>query len=450
MLPNTNKISRFSILGGVASLLLLSFREANLFLPALWLLFMLLGNILYHDRTERNLFRINLNISLFLLPLFLWSYTLQTGKPFITGGDSEAYYNNFMLLLDGKVEINPRSRYILYYLVSWKYYAFMKFLTGSTSYLFLVLLTLFISANTAPLLYKIGRNENFKEQVLLSACLMTCVFPSLVERYIIIMREGFIIAPFLFSVYLSQKIKNTEGVGKLKYACLFLLTILWIGNIRFEISAIAILFFFLYNYVFTDKAFSFKNYVFLCGVAILAALFILPNIVGVQLTEHYDLSAKMESFDTQSLENVDSLTSSLRHRGFIGRFILFFYCAFMPVPPHVISNLSTPHYYLLAAGNVMWYFMLPVSMVGIFRNIKQKTFSGFSKSFLVIALVAILMLSLTLLGTERHKIYIYPIVFLFFFNYLSNTSKKKSSRLFIMIAILFMLLVSAYLIMKSI
>jgi hypothetical protein len=447
MLLNTDKISRYAIIGGIASLLLLTVLEAEIFLPALWLLFMLTGNVFYRGRTERNLFRLNFNISLFLLPFFLWSYTLQTGKPFIAGGDSERYYNDFMDLLDGRVEIHSLSRYILYYIVSWKYYALVKFAMDSTSYLYLVFLTIFISANTAPLLYKIGRNENFNEKILLNACLMTCIFPSLVEISTAILREGFTVAAFLFSVYLSQKIKNTGGAGKLKYILLLLLAILWMANMRFEVSVAATLFFVLYNYVFTDN-FSLKNYVYLCFIALLAVLLVLPNIVALQL-DYYNLNSKRELLDARSLEQADSLTASLRHQGFAGRFFLFFYCTLLPIPPHLFSYPAVPHYYLLAMGNVLWYFVLPISSIEIFGNIRRKVYPAFSKSYLAVSIAAVFIVSVTYLGSERLKIYIYPIMFLFFFHYIANHSKRQKIRMFTVLFFLYVLVVVAYILVKT-
>jgi hypothetical protein len=447
MLPNIKKLSEWTAIGAVIALFCLAVVETELGLLPLYLLFILLGNVFYRGKTERNLFRINLNVSLILLPLFLWSFVLLTGKPFIEGGDSEDYYNDFMQLLNGNAEISLRSRYILYYIVSWKYFAVIKLITGSTSYLYLMLLTAFISANTAPLLYKIGKNENFKENVLLGASLLTCVFPSLVQTNIVILREGFIVAPFLLAVYLSQKIKHADAWKKSKSIAFLLLTILWIGNIRFEVCVPVVLFFVLYNYVFAGK-FSIKNWLFLGIIAALAALFVLPNITGLQLTEYYDINAKRELFDTRSLENSDSISGALRHSGFIGRFLLFFYCAFMPLPVYLFSNLAIPHYYLLAAGNMMWYFVLFASVMEIFRNIKQKKFLGFSKSFLIIALAVIYMLSNTLLGTERHKLYLYPVMFLFFFSYLYNHSRKTIIHNLIRYLLILLMLICIYLLLK--
>jgi hypothetical protein len=448
MTLDTGKISRLAGAGGVASLLLLTFREAEIFLPALWLIFMLAGQALYRDKTERNLFRINLNAVLCLLPFFLWSYTLQTGKPFIGGGDSENYYNNCMALLDGRAGIYARSRYALYEFVSWKYYALVEFVTGSRGYLYFVFLTLFISAHIAPLLYKIGRGENFNEKIVLYACLMACVFPSLVEMSTAILREGFTTAPFLFAVYLSQKIKNERDTGKFKYITLFLLAILWMANIRFEVSVVAALFFVIYNYVFTD-GFSWKNYIFLGFIAVLAVLLVLPNIVALQLTEYFSLNSKMARLDMRSLEQVNSLTTSLRHQGLAGRVFLFFYCATMPIPSPVFQHPAVPHYYLLAAGHVLWYFALPVSVIEISRNIMRKVYPAFSKSFLVVAVAAVFMLSLTYLGSERLKIYIYPVMFLYFFHYLANHSRRQKMRMFATLFIVYMLAVVAYALVKT-
>jgi len=408
---------------------------------------MLFGNILYRDKTERNLFRINLNISLLLLPLFLWSFVMLTGKPFIEGGDSEDYYNDFMQLLNGKAEINLRSRYILYYIVSWKYYTVINFITGSASYLYLMFLTLFISANTAPLLHKIGKNENCNERVLLGACLLTCFFPSLIQTNIVILREGFIVAPFLLAIYLSQKFKYAITRKKIKYIVFLLLTLLWIGNIRFEVSVIVCIFFLLYNYVFVNR-FSIKNWLFLGITVALALLFVTPYITGLQLTEYYDITTKREFFDSLSSEKTDSITGYLRHLGFIGRIVLFFYCAFMPLPIFLFSHPSIPHYCFLAIGNVMWYFILYVSVIEIFSNIRHKVYTAFSKSFTVIFIAVIYMLSNTLLGTERHKLYIYPLMFIFFFNYVYGHSKRTVMHNLLCFIIVILILIFVYLFLK--
>jgi hypothetical protein len=425
---NTRKISNYAIAGGIASLLFLLVSEEDPVLLPLWLLFMLLGNLFYRGRTERNLFKISFNVSLFLLPLFIGSYVLLTGKPFFPGGDSETYYDNFSRAVDtGDLGIGQRARYILYYIVSWKYLSLLKAITGSTSYLYIVFLTMFISANVAPLLYKIGRGENFKEKILLNACLLSCVFPLLVETSTAILREGFTTAPFLLFVYLSQKIKNATGGGKIKYLVFLSLVFLWIANIRFEVSMIAVLFYVLYNHVFTGE-FRVKNYIYLGVIALLAAILVLPNVAALQ-TGYFDLNRR-EEFEGLEKYGADSLSASLRQQGFFARFFLFFYCAILPIPPTVFFHPGIPHYYLMAAGNVLWYFALPASVIEIFRIIKRKECPAFSKSFLITTVAAIFMVTITYLGSARLKIFIYPIMFLFFFSYLASHSRQQKRRLF--------------------
>jgi hypothetical protein len=446
MTVNVRKISNYAIAGGIASLLSLRVSgEAPALLP-LWLFFMLLGNLFYRDRTERNLFKISFNVSLFLLPLFIGSYVLLTGKPFSPGGDSEDYYGDFSRAIDtGDLGINSRARYILYYIVSWKYLSLMKFITGSTSYLYLVFLTMFISANTAPLLYKIGRGESFKEKMLLSACLLSCVFPLLVETSTSICREGFTTAPFLLSVYLSQKIKNATGGRKIKYLVFFSLVFLWIANIRFEVSLIAVLFYVFYNHVFTGE-FRVKNYIYLGAIALLAAILVLPNVAALQ-TGYFDLGRR-EAFEALEKYSIDSLSASLRQQGPVARLFLFLYCAILPIPPNVFFHPDIPHYYLLAAGNVLWYFALPASVIEIFRIMARKECPAFSKSFIIIAVAAIFMLSVTYLGSARHKIYIYPIMFLFFFSYLANHSRQQKRRFFVVLFFAYAFAALAYMSVK--
>jgi hypothetical protein len=183
----------------------------------------------------------------------------------------------------------------------------------------------------------------------------------------------------------------------------------------------------------------------------LVVLFVLPVVFPhmTGLIEYYDLNSKMERLDARSLEDAGSLSTSLRHRGLAGRFFLFFYCAVLPIPPHVFVNPGVLHYYLLGAGHVLWYFVLPVSVVEIVRVIRRKLYPAFSRSFLALAVVNIFIVSMTYLGSERLKIYIYPVMFLFFVHYLANHSRRQKTRTFAILFSLYTLAVVAYALVRT-
>jgi hypothetical protein len=366
----------------------------------------------------------------------------ETGQPFIPGGDSQTYHATFIDMLNGSFH-NFFGRYEFYLYIGWKFYGVIYFLTSSTSYIYFAFLSLFIGANTAPLLYKVGVNR-FHEKTLIYACLMTCFFPSLLQINVVILRESFIIAPFIYSVYLSinqKSIKNT---------LLFVATLVFMLNIRLEIGGMAFLFYILYNYVFISKNKNDANGIIRIMLFIVALVFSLQFINSLNDLDYWSPKRQMAAYDQRSQESMAgaSISRSLRQGGIIGRLVLFFYCAFVPVPPHVIY-FPFLHNFLLCWGNIVWYFVLPVSVFEITKTIRKKNnISSFSLSFFVVFVSAILIISLTSLGSERHKLYLYPIIFLFFCQFVCLHSKRENLRVFTPISIVYLILIVLYLIMK--
>lgn len=441
-----SKLSKFSLSLGLLSLIIILIYTGEIFLFPLYLLFCLLGFLLYRNKTERQFFFISLSISLLFIPFFTYSYIQETGFPFRPGGDAQYYYESFIDSLNILYNNMLSGRYAFYIYIGHVYYKVINILTHSTSYIYFVFLTMFISSNTAPLLYKLGY-EKFNEKNLLYACLMTCFFPSLIQSNTAILREGMVIAPIMYCVYLSSKQSSVKNV------LLFVLTLIYILNIRFEMGVVVIIFYILYNMVFVSKKNINAIKIIMIITFIILSISSLRYIRSLDNMNYWSLENKIEHLKEKSLAingSESSLSTSLRQGGIFSKTILFFYCMYVPVPPDITVS---PNLYngFLAIGNILWYFILPISIIAMIKDIKAKsTTCNFSKSFLITFISAILMISLTYLGSERLKLYLYPILFIYFFNYLNSHTRRENFNMFRNLSLIYFLCFIVYMRIKYI
>lgn len=438
-MKNLKLILVFSSIIGLLSLIYTIYQTDEPFLFILSILYIMGGLWLYKSNEERFFYFFSLNVALFFLPILTHSYLQQTGSPFIPGGDAQTYYEKVMEMLRGDFS-RFYGRYKLYLYVGWKFYEIINIFTTTTSYIYFVFLNIFIGANISPLLYKVGKRIS-KNETLIYACLMTSLFPLIIQVTDGTWREGFIYAPFLYSIYLAINLKNT------KYLLFFFITFLFIINIRMEVGIASLIFFILYNYVFLDKyGKTNKPYInksISIGALIIGIMFCL--YIGLFEYLNYSTSASLEyqieayNEASNEMSEGNSIANTLRNMGFLGKLLLFFYSLFSPIPPPAFTvPIPYFHYYFISLGSIIWYFVFPVSIFGLIKELKNKELLSFVKSLLITLVFGIGIISITTVGTARHKLYLYPLLFLFYFHTISNLSPKEIFKLYSKIIVVYL------------
>lgn len=435
----------FSNIAGVLSFIYLVYNTNEEFLAVLYTLCVFAGFFMYREKYERSFFFLSLNIALFLLPFLTYSYIQQTGHPFIPGGDAQTYYEKIREIYNGNFT-QYIGRYKLYLFIGWKFYQIINVFTNSLNPIYIVFLNLFVCANISPLLYKVGKGL-FKNNVLIYACLMTSLFPMLIQVADGTWREGLVYAPFLYSIYLSMNLKTA------KHLILFFIIFLFIINIRMEIGIVSILFLISYNYFFENKNTlenREKSNKYIYGFILLGAI-VYCLYLGLFEYLNYSNSASIEyQMDvyrekSNELSDATSISNILRNSGVIGNLILFIYTLFSPLPPPLFASQTILfHNVFISIAAIIWYFVLPFSLMGLIRNIKRENLSKITKSFLVILFVSTLIISLTTVGTARHKLYLYPIMFLYYFDYIFSSSKRQIIKQYSIVTIVYIIAFLGY------
>jgi hypothetical protein len=419
----------------------------ELFLLAVYLLYIVLGLILYRNKEERFFYFLSLCAYLLILPFITNSYVHQTGYPFIPGGDAQDYYETVHEMSGGYFG-NYYGRYKLFLFIVWQYYKAINIFVHTTHPVYFCFLNMFMCANIAPVLYKIG-SRYFNEKVVWYSCLLTCLYPLIIQVATGTWRDGFTYAPFLYSIYLAMNHKN------IKQVVVFLLIVLFLMNIRMEIGIASLAFFLIYNYVFATNLNNRKklNKVYLLFI-LLALIFSYQTgqLNYLNYAKASSIEYQINTYNEKSNEYSEnnSLSNKLRNSGIAGRGALCIYTLFVPLPPPVfMANTNYFHYYFISLGAIMWYFIFPIATVEII-NFKNEKLVQISKSYLTTFIIGIIIIALTAVGSFRHKLYLYPIMFLYFFNYILRQSRNTRIALFTKIMVVYLSCFVGYLLIKNI
>lgn len=220
-----------------------------------------------------------------------------------------------------------------------------------------------------------------------------------------------------------------------------------------EIGIVSILFLISYNYFFENKNTlenREKSNKYIYGFILLGAI-VYCLYLGLFEYLNYSNSASIEyQMDvyrekSNELSDATSISNILRNSGVIGKFILFIYTLFSPLPPPLFASQTILfHNVFISIAAIIWYFVLPFSLMGLIRNIKRENLSKITKSFLVILFVSTLIISLTTVGTARHKLYLYPIMFLYYFDYIFSSSKRQIIKQYSIVTIVYIIAFLGY------
>jgi hypothetical protein len=416
------------------------------FLLALYILFTAWG-LLCYKREERFFYFLSLCAYLVFIPFLTNSYIHQTGYPFIPGGDAQGYYEKVQEMYNGYFG-SYYGRYKMFLFIVWQYYRAINIFVQTTRPVYFCFLNMFMCANIVPVLYKIG-SRYFNKKVVLYSCLLTCLYPLIIQVATGTWRDGFSYAPFLYSIYLAMNPKN------IKQVMVYFLIVLFLMNIRMEIGITSLVFFLTYNYVFaTNLKHNRKfNKVYLLFI-LLALIFVYQtgqlNYLNYAKTSSIEYQVNAYNEKSNEYSDGSSLSNKLRNFGLAGRGALCIYTLFVPLPPPVFAaNTNYFHYYFTSLGAIMWYFIFPLAIVEMI-NLKNEKLVQISKPYLVTFIFGIIIIALTAVGSFRHKLYLYPIMFLYFFSYILRQRPKARIALFTKIMVVFASCFVVYFLIKNI
>lgn len=446
------KSNFFFTLLGLISILYLSFNEGDGTILFLYFLFLIFGYIVYRGNA-RVFYFISFGFSLFILPFLLNSYLSLSSKPFIPGGDAERYYDVVLEIINGN-EKNYYGRYKLFLFTVSSYYKLILYLGGTNSYLCFFLLNLFMGANIAPLI-SIIIAKIYDEVLSIKTGVLTVFFPGLIIVATNSWRESFVYTPFLFSIYCCLNIKNLTTLLSYFGAFLFL------ANIRLEAAITSLIFFISFKYIFVGEEQkqnkSIANNRLFIFIGITSGLLFAYSkglFEYLKWVDSVSLETQMEAYNIMSNNKIgseNSISNSLRGNGIIGKIFLFIYTLFVPLPPPVFSTVKITFYSVFnSVGAFLWYLILPFSILGLRKGSKDEKIWCFSKAIFVSIFFALLIISLTSVGSARHKYYFYPILFFYFFYFLKNNAKETIVKYFKFIILIYGLLILVYFYIKLI
>lgn len=432
----------FSLLG-IFSLSILIDRIDDITIVYTVLILIFLGFVFLGKKINFQIFLLSFLIALSFLPLYTYSYLIDTSFPFIPGGDSQTFYEKVVDISNGDTT-SLWGRYIGFlYLVS-SFYKLITFFGISTSPYHFFLFSAFCGSLSSVLVFLIGK-KSFNLSVAIKASLLTMFFPILLKYSLGSLREIVALPMLLLGIY-------TILLENKKSKMFTLITIAFLSIIRLDWAIVLIIFAFFYYTAGLPIKVRGKIYfrVFILTLIFSSLAFFLVN------NGYFDISYyqgdKINEITSKTLEesNSGSLSSKLIKLGLLGRFFLFFYVIFVPIPPPIVDvKVSEIEPLLTSIGAVFWYFCVFYLFFVLKKTLRIKKYKKITIASIMMICANLLVLSFTSIGTYRHKLFIYPIAFLFLASFNQFYSRKFGRLLFFVITMVIITLFSSYLIFKS-
>lgn len=400
------------------------------------------GFIFFGKKLEFQIFTLSFLVALCFLPIYTYSYIVDTTFPFIPGGDAQTFYEKMVDIANGDATY-LFGRYIGYlYIVSF-FYKMIIFIGISSSPYHFFLFSAFCGALSSVLTFLIGK-KSFSTVDGVRAALLTMFFPILLKYFLGSLREALAVPIILFGIYSVLSERKLSGLWVV--LSFFLLSV-----IRLDWAATFIVFVFFYYTVGLPKKLRLKIYsrVFVIGFLFVSlGVFLISN--GYFDISYYE-GDKIERITNENLgfSNAGSLSSKLINMGVIGRVILFFYVFFVPIPPPIINaKISLIEPFLTSIGAVFWYFSI-FYLIFIFKKmLKIDIYRKISIATLFMIASNAAILAMTSVGTYRQKLFVYPLAFIFMVNFTKFYSRKFLGFLFFIILFIISILFVSYLIFK--
>ncbi|MFZ9846895.1 MAG: hypothetical protein ACO3EE_01935 [Flavobacteriales bacterium] len=374
-------------------------------------LLLLLGCFIFRGENQRYfLMAFSLGIAAAVLQGFI--FYLVNGKPFAGGGDDEFFYNQAVKMMAGKkVKL---GNYAVYLYINYSIYSIGDFL-GFTdmSYLNIGYSNAFVGATIAPCINNIAK-KFFDTDYTRKTVYYVMFFPIIISYSGLLLRDIWVAAIAVWIVYITLSNFNMLIKILLIAVCFYLSF-----GFRAATAVVSVMFFL--SYLF----YGLKNFYLKFTLAFIAFFiffaFFYKNIVAVQ-----DLTTDVYVGKVVGSAGDNSVGSKfVTSNNPVMKAIYFVIILYNPVPPFrgfVIDDL------FVTFGAMMWYFIIPGFILGLFTAMKDQKLKRYAYSFATSS--AILLLALfSMFGNERHKLMMYPIAIFFYIYYLKNYSSRFRTNL---------------------
>ncbi len=408
-----------------------------------FLLFFIGVFVLFRSGKERFVFTLSFVVGIVFLPLYSQSYITDTGFPFIQGGDAQTFYEKVVDIAQGDLS-QYWGRYKVFLFIVSKYYNFINFIgVGSYSPYHFFIFSIFCGAVSTTLTYLIGL-KTFNYNTALKAAVITSLFPILIKYNLGSLREVYALPFFLFAIY--QII-----IAKKKSSFFILISVLLVTGIRVDWGALLMVFLFFYYASGLPQKRRINIYIkmtaFLFIILVPAIYFFINN--GLLEVSYYS-SEKLQHINEYTTNNDNSsLTGKLKKMGLTGRLLLFFYVIIVPLPP-LLANYgkSIIEPLLTSIGSIFWYFSLLMIYLSVKKSYSDTKFKKFTNAFIALIFFTSTLLAFTSVGVYRHKLFIYPLSFLFLSHFTEFFNKTVRNIILMQTFVVILVLILLYTLIK--
>lgn len=407
---------------------------------------MIIGLCFGRNKTVKYLFLLAFFVNLSFISVFSYSYYLDTGLPFLPGGDSQEFVRKFIAISNGDYT-DYWGRYKLFLAIYSSYYEAIKLLEiGSESPYHTFILSSFFGAFIAPLTYLIGK-KLFNRDVALKAALLTVFFPLILQFNTTSLRVV-VASPFMLLI-MYQTIKTDLTV---KSFIISLLSFAIISSIRLDWAGYIIVFLFFYytsNLTFINLIKSYFIILIIVMILVFSYLFIQKN--GFTGFRYYSFERLLLFVsDVEGSGKSGSLSAKLVEMGILGRIILLPYVLFYPVIPPVLNSINSfiaP--LLISFGSLFWWFSIPLVGFSLAKKSNDLMHRRFVSAFIMMTITVIILVAFTSIGSFRHKLFIYPIAFIYLMAFRESYSAKFKLALLVVSMTVFLGLAGIYVLLKA-
>lgn len=370
-------------------------------------------------------------------------YQVKNGSGFFYFSDEQAYYTLSRSLAEdfirGSSATLPSSVAFPGYFYLNAGLFFLAERVGDMSPVILRISNAFAGALIAPAVYHLARRFESEKKTSLphQSAVLCALFPVLIYFSGMGLRDIWITSMTLW--ILRFQVRREEKMPEWIASIAIILLVLGIGMMR-TFSLLPIAAFFAYLLLAS------RNSPF--NLLAKTVVFLSLPAAAVWIYESMNLGLLIEIYTEQLLDHSSegSLGSALlRLPEGIKEAVLFCYTVFFPVPP--VHEL-VPASLFVGIGNVIWYAVVPVSILGMVAALKSNDRNAKLCKGLIVMVVAT-MLGVALITIDlRHKLQAYPVALIFCVYALHHASHHRIRQVLLAMMLVGANLLPLYLFMK--
>ncbi len=401
--------------------------------------FLFLAKVFFNKQkgTAIKLQRVSFLVNVCCAVLITLSFETIYGTWHSRGKDDLTFYTIAIKLLEGKDGFYFTGHYFdwaavkykLYVLVFAIWYKILNFIGINGNLFFhLNIINSFVGSFIAPFIYKIGLKLFGNSSVTPKKAAIVCLFfPPLVYYSAVIIRDIWVLSFFLMIIYLVISDKNV--IKKIVLIVLLLMVIYYIRSSNAFFMLLFIMLYVILNIKSRVVTFIINKVIPILALVVFILLFIILQLPTAETAPpktdvfnffKYTINYYRELAASQSVENSIGLKLRLSNNPII--LILYYIYVYLgPIPPKFIKDFNIINVFL-GIGNFIWYVMSPLYFLHSFQ-LRKTSCNVFVKSYFWFLIIVLIIVG-TATGTQRHILFVYPIILLFSVDYILNHKKQ--------------------------